>query len=54
MREATYSIRGISLAIDDLARTTGIAFRALHDRWDSDSMRWRLHPCVAAGTVARF
>lgn len=40
-KDAELTVRGVSIAIDDLARTTGIAFRAMHDRWDTDGSHWR-------------
>lgn len=40
-KDAKLTVRGVSLLIDDVARRTGIAFRAVHDRWDADSSHWR-------------
>lgn len=40
-RDSTLTVRGVSKAIDELARTTGLAFRAVHDRWDNDGAQWR-------------
>jgi hypothetical protein len=51
-KDATYSVRGVSMSIDDLARTTGIAFRAVHDRWDSDSTHWRQRTGISVAEVA--
>lgn len=51
-KDATLTERGVSMAIDDLARTTGIAFRAAHDRWDSDSSHWRQRTGISIAEVA--
>lgn len=40
-KDVSFTVRGVSMAIDELARTTGIAFRAVHDRWDNDGSHWR-------------
>lgn len=51
-KDAVLTERGVSMAIDDLARTTGIAFRAAHDRWDSDSNHWRQRTGISVAEVA--
>jgi hypothetical protein len=51
-KDATFTLRGASLAIDDLARSTGIAFRAAHDRWDSESMHWRQRAGIFVAELA--
>lgn len=51
-KDAVLTVRGVSLAIDDLARATGIAFRAAHDRWDSDSNHWRQRTGISVAEIA--
>jgi len=51
-KDAPLTVRGVSMAIDDLARTTGIAFRAVHDQWGSDSSHWRQRSGISITELA--